>query len=205
MKHLSFETTAVQESKHRSSRPPPSPPPSFFVLLLFSATQLPSCAASAYLFPGPRMAVINRAREAGIRGIKRATCCCLHVRVHLRIPGKKRFRTTVSPTPFTIPFYACRFFFVFSIVLSSSSTYAFAFNPPVTRIIIGKSAFSIAASKVSVIKMRNLFSRNMYGLYKICPSNYPGYCDRNRVCKTFSRIDWLSARLKKETRVARGG
>lgn len=80
MKHLSFETTAVQESKHRSSRPPPSPPPSFFVLLLFSATQLPSYAASAYLFPGPRMAVINRAREAGIRGIKRATCCYLHVR-----------------------------------------------------------------------------------------------------------------------------
>lgn len=72
----------------RSSRPPPPPAPLFFILLLFSATQLPSYVASAYLFPcwTARMAVINHARASGIRGIKRATCCCLHI----RIPEKKK-------------------------------------------------------------------------------------------------------------------
>lgn len=36
-----------------------------------------------------RMAVINRARAAGIHGIKRATCCCLHVRAFTYTRKKK--------------------------------------------------------------------------------------------------------------------
>lgn len=89
----------------RSSRPSLPPPPPFFVLLLFSATQLPSYAASAYLFPcwTARMAVINRARAAGIRGIKRATCCCLHVRIHLCIPGKKKISDDRPANPIYSP------------------------------------------------------------------------------------------------------
>lgn len=132
----------------RSSQPPLPP---FFILSLFSATQLPSYVAFAYLFPcwTARMAVINRARATtGIRGIKRATCCCLHISISTYIRKKKK----VSDGPFRQPHLQPHSSFVVSSssfrsfsVLSSSSTYAFAFNPPVTRVIIGKpdvSAFS---------------------------------------------------------------
>lgn len=89
MKHLSFEATAVQEM--RNAQPPPPPPP-FFVLLLLSATQLPSYVAFAYLFPcwTAWMAVINRARIVGIRGIKLATCCCLRIRISSTYTRRKK-------------------------------------------------------------------------------------------------------------------
>lgn len=99
--------TGIETYSEPGCRYLPSPPPTLslplhppiLVLLLFFTTQLPPYAAFTYLFPcrTARMAVINRARVAGIRGVQRATCCCLHVSTYSR---KKRLRTTVPPSPF---------------------------------------------------------------------------------------------------------
>lgn len=65
----------------------PLPPlASFFCF----SSRLPPYAAFTYLFPcrTARMAVINRAGLAGIRGAQRATCCCLYISTGR---GKKSF------------------------------------------------------------------------------------------------------------------
>lgn len=50
---------------------------SFFCFSLRSSFFLPTQLSRT--FSRARMAVINRARVAGIRGVQRATCCCLYI------------------------------------------------------------------------------------------------------------------------------